>query len=138
MKRRKLLQCMAAGAVLPNAFVLGSCKDGKGESNPDQPGPAAQSSKASKSSVDWEKKSAGLDLVDRLNMASLRHRGVFIDFGTTDYAKYTLGRWKTGWGKNFAKKGISFTQAKGATGRVYFPWFDNVDAVLKLRLLPQK
>ena len=138
MKRRKLLQCMAAGATLPNAFVLGACKDGKGESKPEQPDLAAQSSKATKSSVDWEKKSAGLDLVDRLNTASLRHRGVFIDFGTTDYAKYTLGKWKTGWGRNYAKKGISFTQAKGSTGRVFFPWFDNVDAVLKIRLLPHK
>lgn len=128
---------MVAGALLPNAVLISSCNDGKGENTSKVGGLTSKSIKAAKS-ADWENKSAGINFVDRLNIATLRQKGIFIDFGTTDYFKYTLGKWRTGWGNNFIKEGVSFTQAKGPTGRIYFPWYEDADAVLKIRLAAKK
>jgi len=135
MTRREAVQCMAAGALLPNAVLLASCNEGKG--SPKVGALAADAVRAEKS-AGWVTKAPGFSLVDRLSTATLRQSGVFIDFGTTDYFKYTLGKWRTGWGKNLVKDGVSFSQAVGPTSRIYFPWYGKGDAVMNLRLASQK
>jgi choline-sulfatase len=137
INRREAVKCMMAGALLPNAVLLASCNEGKSPTSEKLAAAAVGPVKAEKT-AQWAAKPTGLSLVDRLNMATLRRGGVFIDFGTTDYFKYTLGKWRTGWGRNTVKEGVSFTSALGTTGRIYFPWYAKTDAVFKIRLAARK
>src|SRR5690348_9372475 len=41
-----------------------------------------------------------LDLQRMLHLADYEHQGLSIGFGTSARMKYTVGHWKTGWGKD--------------------------------------
>ena len=62
---------------------------------------------------------AHLNLQNLVHLADLDHQGLFIDFGTPARAKYTVGSWKTGWGKDGKEGSTTFTNVASNTGRVY-------------------
>jgi len=85
----------------------------------------------------WQKKPAIYNFAERINFASFDQGGLFIDFGTTDYFKYTLGGWNTGWGKNGKDGNITYTEVTGNLSQIKFSR-PGGDVVLNLRFLPQK
>jgi choline-sulfatase len=72
---------------------------------------------------------AHLNLQNLVHLADVDQGGLFVDFGTPARMKYTIGHWKTGFGKDGADKGPETGRAGGdttwtrvgATGRVYMP-----------------
>jgi choline-sulfatase len=128
MSRRKAVKLMIAGAFLPNLFGLLSCGRRKAEGAP-QLFPKAGNS---------ESNEAAFDFIDRISMAEIKRNGVFVDFGSADYFKYTLGKWWTGWGNDVKAGGVPCVEAAGPVSRVFFPWQGKNGAVLRLRLLPRK
>jgi len=136
MHRRKALQCITAGVTIPTAILASSCKEGKGQ-NIKSGKPGSHNSDIISKKDGWIKKSLGFNMVDRINLAVLMCQGVFIDFGTSDHFKYTLGRWRSGWGKCLFKEGISFTQAIGSSSRIFFPWSGKTGATIYMRIAPR-
>lgn len=88
------------------------------------------------------------DLAERINFASLYsgppssknfgETGLFIDFGTTDYFKYALGGWNTGWGESGKEQNVTFTKTRGNVSEIFFPASNQGDVVLKIRMRPEK
>jgi arylsulfatase A-like enzyme len=64
--------------------------------------------------------SVRLDLVESLHLADVDHHGTFVDFGTPGRLKYTLGRWRSGWGADEIEDGVAFTWAGASPSRLYF------------------
>ncbi len=60
------------------------------------------------------------DLMSHVHLADLDHHGLFIDFGTPARDKYTVGDWRSGWGRDGADGDVTFTYV-GKRGRIYFP-----------------
>jgi len=77
------------------------------------------------------------DLLDRVHLADVTHRGLFIDMGTPAQAKYTAGDWGSGWGKQGRDDGDDgATWARVAQrGKIWFHLDgpSDVTAVLRLR-----
>ena len=83
-----------------------------------------------------EKTSGHMNLQNLVHLADIDHGGLFIDFGTPARMKYTVGHWKTGWGKDEVEHDTTYTVANSNTGRVYFP-MSSADAVtLRFRMRP--
>lgn len=77
-----------------------------------------------------------MNLMSLAHLADVDHDGLFIDFGTPARMKYTVGNWKTGWGKDAKERGTTFTYVAGNTGRIYFPAEGGEALTLRLRLKP--
>ena len=63
---------------------------------------------------------AHLNLLNLAHLADVDQGGLFLDFGTPARMKYTIGQWKTGFGKDGSDNGVTYTRV-GSTGRVYLP-----------------
>ncbi len=143
--RRGALRLLAGMPLLPGA--LAAACGGKGERRvveltgdggagtavPATAG-TAQPAATAPSGLPWAGKFADFDLAERVGFAALRREGLWIDFGTTDASKYTLGGWKTGWGRNVERGGERYAHAVTTTSRVFFPWDTAEDLVLRLRI----
>ncbi|HKP58850.1 MAG TPA: sulfatase [Polyangiales bacterium] len=81
-------------------------------------------------------RNAHLNLQNLVHLADFERGGLFIDFGTPARAKYTVGQWKTGWGKDSKAGETTFTNAASASTRVYLPLRGNEAVALRLRLKP--
>ncbi len=92
-----------------------------------------QKKKAPAEVIPWEGKFLSYDLLENLSFAHLWGTGLRIDFGTSDYYKYTLGGWRTGWGRNRQRDGVLYTHAVGDSARVYFPWERSEDLLIRFR-----
>jgi choline-sulfatase len=79
---------------------------------------------------------AHLNLQSLVHLADLDRGGLFIDFGTPARPKYTVGGWKTGWGKDGKAGETTFTYANSASTRVYLPLAKAEACTLRLRLKP--
>jgi arylsulfatase A-like enzyme len=87
---------------------------------------------------------AHLNLQNLVHLADVDQGGLFLDFGTPARMKYTIGHWKTGFGKDGADKGPEQDRAGGettwtrvgATGRVYMPLAPGAARTLRFRLKP--
>jgi choline-sulfatase len=79
---------------------------------------------------------AHLNLQNLVHLADVDHQGLFIDFGTPARAKYTVGSWKTGWGKDGTEGTTTFTNVASNTGRVYLPLSSDAAVTLRFRLKP--
>ncbi len=107
--------------------------------------------KAALAKFDLKNQKLIFDFAERINFASLRNRqpsfdssgfgaadGLFIDFGATDYFKYALGGWNTGWGENGREESVTFTQTRGDFSQIFFPALGQDDLILKIRMRPEK
>jgi arylsulfatase A-like enzyme len=73
------------------------------------------------------------DLLARVHLAEVDHQGLFIDFGTPAHGKYTFGDWRSGWGRDGAEGGVTYTYV-GRRGRVYFHADERGPMVARVRL----
>lgn len=64
---------------------------------------------------------AHLNLLNLAHMADVYQDGLFIDFGTPARNKYTVGNWRTGWGKDGVENGVPYSYVASNAGRVYLP-----------------
>src|SRR5262245_41741486 len=63
-----------------------------------------------------------LDLQNALHLADYEHQGLSIGFGTSARMKYTVGHWKTGWGKDGVDDAaVAFTEVVAQNARLYVP-----------------
>jgi arylsulfatase A-like enzyme len=60
------------------------------------------------------------DFAANLDRASVRSRGLLVDFGTPSRHKHTLGDWKTGWRGDYRDGDTTFTYIDGAAARIFF------------------
>lgn len=136
--RRKVLRLLATSPLWPSASVLlGACDD-----EPSTPAQAAEgalgapeaATHGATAGAPWEGRWLGLSLIDHLNAASLRRDGTLIDFGTGDHFKYTLGGWRSGWGKNLERDGVAYTHATTTSSRVFFHWERSEEVVARFRV----
>ena len=74
-----------------------------------------------------------LDLHALAHLADLDHQGLYIDFGTPARHKYTLGNWRSGWGRDRNVGGESYSHAISNVTRVYFPLAKKSDLTLRIR-----
>lgn len=138
-QRRKVLRILATAPFVPSAvagFVAGCESDSK-----DAPGQAAAEGQGASETAapvqlegPWKGKAVHHDLVEHLSFASLAKDGLWIDFGTTDAFKYTLGGWRTGWGRNLSHAGVDYTHAIGKSSRIYFHSDGAQDVVARFRI----
>ncbi|HET8936291.1 MAG TPA: sulfatase [Polyangiales bacterium] len=78
-----------------------------------------------------------LDLQDKLHLADYEHHGLSIGFGTSARMKYTIGHWKTGWGKDGVDDASNaFTQVLSTHARLYLPLTSDREHTLRMRLKP--
>lgn len=77
-----------------------------------------------------------LNLQNLVHLADVDQGGLFLDFGTPARNKYTVGDWKTGWGKDGVAGGATYTNVAGSSGRVYLPLRAGEDSLLRIRLKP--
>ncbi|MBI5500978.1 MAG: sulfatase [Deltaproteobacteria bacterium] len=145
--RRGALRLLAGVPLLPAALSAACSKKGErtSVSLPAEAGPgaaavpatgspAAQAAVAAPSGVPWAGKFSAFDLADRLGFAALRRDGLWIDLGTTDAFKYTLGGWKSGWGRAVERDGGWCANATSETSRIFFPWPTAEELVVRLRV----
>jgi arylsulfatase A-like enzyme len=148
--RREALRLLAGIPFLPGALAAG-CGD-KGGRRPvvelpgegvagaggraagGAAGTAPAAAAVASGEVPWAGKFPELDLVERLGFAVLRRGGLWIDFGTTDAFKYTLGGWGCGWGRPREQDGLRYAHAVRASSRIFFPWDAPEDLVVRLRV----
>ncbi|MBN1769637.1 MAG: sulfatase [Deltaproteobacteria bacterium] len=148
--RRNVLRALAGVPLLPGVLAA-ACKKGEGErrvvelSGDGAAAPAATPETAAAvagateavpaaSGLPWAGKFPEYDLAGRVGFAALRREGLWIDFGTTDAAKYTLGGWRTGWGRMHERDGVRYAHAVTSTARVFFPWETAEELVVRMRV----
>jgi arylsulfatase A-like enzyme len=147
--RRNVLRALAGVPLLPGVLAA-ACKKGEGERRVVElpgheagPGAATEAAAAAagpsepvpaSSGLPWAGKFPEFDLSARVGFAVLRREGLWIDFGTTDAAKYTLGGWKTGWGRLHEREGVRYAHAVTTTSRVFFPWETAEELVVRIRI----
>jgi choline-sulfatase len=78
---------------------------------------------------------AHLNLLNLAHLADVDQGGLFLDFGTPARMKYTIGHWKTGFGKDGSDNGVTYTHV-GSTGRVYLPLTADSAHTLRFRIKP--
>jgi arylsulfatase A-like enzyme len=137
------LRLLAGLPLLPGALAAACSKKGEervaaapgepGTAGPAGGGPAAPEAAAAAAvaaNAPWAGRFPDFDLVERLGFAALFRSGLWIDFGTTDGFKYTLGGWVTGWGDTGSDGDVRFGHAVGSRSSLVFP----VDAPAPTRL----
>jgi arylsulfatase A-like enzyme len=78
-----------------------------------------------------------LDLQDKLHLADYEHHGLFVGFGTAARMKYTIGHWKSGWGKDGVDDASNaFTQVSATNARLIVPLTSDREHTLRMRLKP--
>ncbi len=73
------------------------------------------------------------DLLARVHLAEVDHKGLFIDFGTPAQAKYTFGDWRSGWGRSGTEGATTYANV-GRRGRVYFHVDERGPLTVRIRL----
>src|SRR5690606_33663545 len=80
---------------------------------------------------------AGLEvhesLLERVHLADVQHKGLYIDFGTPAQHKYTFGDWRSGWGREGVDGDATYSYA-GRRGRVYFDAAESGPMTVRVRL----
>jgi arylsulfatase A-like enzyme len=76
------------------------------------------------------------DLTSLRHLAEVRDGGWFIDFGTPAQAKYTVGDWRSGWGRRGIDGDVTYANV-GMRGRVYFGAKHSEPLVARVRLRPR-
>ena len=76
------------------------------------------------------------ELQRHVHLADLEQPGLFVDFGTPARMKYSVGHWRTGWGRDGVEGADSFTPVLAASARLYLPLADSVAMRLRLRMKP--
>lgn len=79
---------------------------------------------------------AHLNLLNLVHMADVDQGGLFIDFGTPARNKYTVGNWRTGWGKDGVEGDTTFTYVASNAGRLYPPLPQQGPTKLRMRIKP--
>ena len=76
-----------------------------------------------------------IDLFERAHLADVQHRGLFVDFGTPQQNKYTVGDWESGWLSRGVEGSTTFAHA-GRRARVFFHADEPGAMAVRLRLKP--
>lgn len=74
-----------------------------------------------------------LDLLALAHLADIDHQGPFVDFGTPARMKYTMGKWRTGWGSDGSAGERTFTRL-GDGGSMWFHLDRAEPLTIRLRL----
>lgn len=75
------------------------------------------------------------DLQQLVHLADYEQQGLSISFGTAARMKYTVGHWKTGWGKDGVDDvANAFTQVVSTNARMFLPLSSDLEQTLHLRL----
>jgi arylsulfatase A-like enzyme len=138
---------MGRNTVCATALVclaLAACSKGESESStaqastPKAPAAAPGEQPAAEPETPAAKDpgNAHLNLQSLVHLADLDRGGLFVDFGTPARPKYTVGGWKTGWGKDGKAGDTTFTYASSASTRVYLPLAKADACTLRVRLKP--
>ena len=78
-----------------------------------------------------------VDLQQIVHLADYEQQGLSIGFGTAARMKYTVGHWKTGWGKDGVDDAANaFTQVLSTNARMYVPLSSDREQTLRMRLKP--
>ena len=137
------LACGLALAASLQSLGCGGCGGSGGAGSGDAPAaPKAESTfAATPAAVPVDQPGADdgmvahLNLLNLVHLADVDHGGLFVDFGTPARLKYTVGHWRTGFGKEGVDGDVTFTQAT-ATARVYLPLAPGQAHTLRLRVKP--
>jgi choline-sulfatase len=119
----KSTQAPSAASATATTQVAPAFGDQPAAMPPDQPGVSEQTP-------------GHMNLQNLVHLADIDHGGLFIDFGTPARMKYTVGHWKTGWGKDDVEGDTTFTIANSNSGRVYLPLSGPEPLTLRFRLRP--
>ncbi len=140
MDRRRVLGVLASVPIVPGAVasLLAACSGKKkaGDQNASGSTEVKPFGDVEPEQIPWKDMYRGYDMMDRINFASLKNEGLLIDLGTSDFFKYTLGQWRTGWGRSFVRDGVGYTHIVGVTTRLFFPWDKSEDLVIRFRAKP--
>ncbi len=140
LDRRRILRLLATAPVMPGtiAGVIAACSGKKkgGEVLPAGGEAAKAFGEVKPHELPWKGMFRHFDLHEGISFASLRNEGLLVDFGTTDCFKYTLGGWRAGWGRSFARDGTSYTHVTGVTTRLFFHWDAQEEIVVRFRAKP--
>jgi arylsulfatase A-like enzyme len=142
--RRAGRACVAGAILLCALCACGGSEEPKqtGAAPAQPPASAAPAPEAAAAAIPEDQpgadatRRAHMNLQGLAHLADVDHKGLFIDFGTPARMKYTVGNWKTGWGKDANERGVTFTYVAGNTGRVYFPADGGEALTLRLRVKP--
>ena len=119
---------MARFALVTALAIWAGCSDESKPQSADRAQPTVepafddrpQSVPADQPGVEGEMR-AHLNLQNLAHLADVDQGGLFIDFGTPARMKYTVGHWKTGWGKDGVEGETTYTNVASTTGRIYLP-----------------
>jgi choline-sulfatase len=137
------VRCRPHAALLAVLLALGCGGAGSSGGAGDKPAqPAAEPTfAATPAAVPADQPGAAEGMAAHLNLLNLAHLadvdlgGLFIDFGTPARLKYTIGHWRTGFGKEGVDGETTFTHAS-ATSRVYLPLAAGQPHTLRMRVKP--
>jgi len=126
--RRNPEVLLAIGALCLAACSGDDAQAGDGKANapvaaPAEPdfGEAPAAVPADQPGVADDNLRAHLNLMNLAHLADVDRGGLFIDFGTPARDKYTVGNWKSGFGKDAKDGDTTYTNVPSVTGRVYLP-----------------
>jgi choline-sulfatase len=141
--------------ALAALWLAGACSSEPKPQPPESAAPAARASESSSddgaddeisaadetSLVDLGAPADGqqlyLDLQKMLHLADYEHHGLSIGFGTAARMKYTVGHWKTGWGKDGVDDAATaFTQVLSSNARLFVPLSSDREQTLHMRVRP--
>ena len=75
------------------------------------------------------------DLFERAHLADVHHRGLYIDLGTPQQDKYTVGDWESGWLSRGTDGSTTFSHV-GRRARIFFQVDEPGAMAARLRLKP--
>jgi choline-sulfatase len=126
-----LALCACSKSEPESSTAQASSPKGQEPAPGEQPNPATADSPSAK-----DPGNAHLNLQNLVHLADVDRGGLFIDFGTPARPKYTVGGWKTGWGKDGKAGDTTFTYANATSGRVYLPLAKSDAYTFRFRLKP--
>jgi choline-sulfatase len=126
-----LALCACSKSESESSTAQASSPKGQEPATGDQPNAAAADSPAAK-----DPGNVHLNLQNLVHLADVDRGGLFVDFGTPARPKYTVGNWKTGWGKDGKAGETTFTYANAASARMYVPLAKSEACTFRFRLKP--
>ncbi|MET0388394.1 MAG: sulfatase [Polyangiales bacterium] len=75
-----------------------------------------------------------LDLEAHVHLADVEHHGLSIDLGTPARMKYSLGAWRTGWGKDGREDGTTYSEVTSNAARLFIPLSGGEACTVRVRL----
>ena len=131
MRRCRALGVLGGmGLALTLPLVMSGCKGKAAEG-----GEAVEKPAEAKAGKSYKGHSAFMDLLERVHLADIDQQGLYIDFGSPAQAKYTVGDWRSGWGRRGHEGNVTFANV-GKRGRFYVHVDQPGAYTMRIRLRP--